>query len=361
MSRLEPRQLAAAMRDLGQAVLKPSAWFQIMRAIIVAAGGSAGALLQSDVAISAGAHGKPDEHFAFGHYVWDARTDLAVRLLLQGKRIVTERDIGMLDATRVIREKLPNSNGISSFVAVGFRACSAHWLLSIQRTAREGTFKAHEARLLAPLSDRLSEVATLSTEVGRIALNSAMNALESAGQPALAVDRFGRILYINKTAESLFDDEIHIKSRRLFTTDQRAKTILKKINDRLRISRDTEPIAMEPIVVHRTNKSPLLCRVLPIHEAARNPFLGAKALLRFRSLNRAIMTDTELIAELYGLSKAEAKVAERVAQGLTPEMIAGQLAVATATVRNQLKAVFTKTGTHRQGELIALLANIHAA
>ena len=39
-------------------------------------------------------------------------------------------------------------------------------------------------------------------------------------------------------------------------------------------------------------------------------------------------------------------------------MAAGELGLARETARNQLKAVFAKTGTHRQGELIALLAGV---
>ena len=48
-----------------------------------------------------------------------------------------------------------------------------------------------------------------------------------------------------------------------------------------------------------------------------------------------------------------------VATGLSPEEIAGDLQVSRETVRNQIKAIFGKTGTHRQSELAALVSRIH--
>jgi len=58
------------------------------------------------------------------------------------------------------------------------------------------------------------------------------------------------------------------------------------------------------------------------------------------------------------LTSAEARVASLVAAGASPEEIAFELQVSRETVRNQIKAIFGKTGTHRQSELAALVARI---
>ncbi len=47
-----------------------------------------------------------------------------------------------------------------------------------------------------------------------------------------------------------------------------------------------------------------------------------------------------------------------VAAGSSPEEIAVELQVSRETVRNQIKAIFGKTGTHRQSELAALVSRI---
>lgn len=61
---------------------------------------------------------------------------------------------------------------------------------------------------------------------------------------------------------------------------------------------------------------------------------------------------------LYGLTPAESRVALAVAQGRGTEDIAAEGQVAVGTVRNQLKQVLSKTGTHRQAALVRLLLGL---
>jgi DNA-binding CsgD family transcriptional regulator len=59
-----------------------------------------------------------------------------------------------------------------------------------------------------------------------------------------------------------------------------------------------------------------------------------------------------LLAELYGLTPAESQVAADLAGGRTPQEIADRRRIRPATVRVHLKAVFAKTGTARQAQLV---------
>jgi DNA-binding CsgD family transcriptional regulator len=63
----------------------------------------------------------------------------------------------------------------------------------------------------------------------------------------------------------------------------------------------------------------------------------------------------DMLRNLYGLTKGEADIALRVAdgQGLAP--ISEDLCVSIATVKTHLQHVFDKTDTHRQAELVRLL------
>lgn len=58
------------------------------------------------------------------------------------------------------------------------------------------------------------------------------------------------------------------------------------------------------------------------------------------------------------LTPAEAQIALGIAEGKTLAAIAEMRNVAVSTARGQLKSVFAKTGTHRQAELVALLARL---
>jgi len=61
------------------------------------------------------------------------------------------------------------------------------------------------------------------------------------------------------------------------------------------------------------------------------------------------------LEQLFDLSPAEARLAQLLADGLSMEEAALQLGVSRNTVRSQLQAVFAKTGTNRQGDLVRLL------
>jgi hypothetical protein len=53
------------------------------------------------------------------------------------------------------------------------------------RTPQQGPFETNDKRVLEHLSQPLTEIASLSTAVGRIALSSATNALTAVRQPAI--------------------------------------------------------------------------------------------------------------------------------------------------------------------------------
>jgi len=60
----------------------------------------------------------------------------------------------------------------------------------------------------------------------------------------------------------------------------------------------------------------------------------------------------------FGISTAEARLAQRLASGEALEDAAKHLSISKNTARVQLKAVFAKMNVHRQGELVALLAQL---
>ena len=68
--------------------------------------------------------------------------------------------------------------------------------------------------------------------------------------------------------------------------------------------------------------------------------------------------NTVVLRQLYGLTPAELKVAEGLLDIGSPAEIAARLGRSENTVRTQIKAVFGKTGTRRQAELVKLLLSL---
>jgi DNA-binding CsgD family transcriptional regulator len=64
----------------------------------------------------------------------------------------------------------------------------------------------------------------------------------------------------------------------------------------------------------------------------------------------------DAIKAAFGLSTAEARLASALVAGRTLAEYADRTGHSLTTVRNQLAAVFDKTATHRQSELVLLIA-----
>jgi DNA-binding CsgD family transcriptional regulator len=61
------------------------------------------------------------------------------------------------------------------------------------------------------------------------------------------------------------------------------------------------------------------------------------------------------IRALFGLTKAEARLAKTLVDGLSLETAARQLGLRVGTLRTRLKSIFEKTGCHRQADLVRLI------
>jgi DNA-binding CsgD family transcriptional regulator len=365
MPAIDAEKLGQAAARLGDAVIDPTVWPDLIHEISIAVGAEGGALLQSDartpdVPVSPNVAELFQVYFRDGWHERDLRAERGVPLLLRGAKVITDQDLITPEEMRragYYVNLLP-SLGLQWFAGVGFRAGSALWALSIQRTARHGPFEAKDKLILAELSDRLTQVATLSTAVGRAALVGVVNALHLVPQAAVAIDWNGFVVEANASAERLFDQDLRISFRRLILADLEARSAYERLLEQLRITSDRAVLTVNPIVVRRKSRPPLIIKALPIDGAARGPFLGARALILLTELGPKEAPKEQLLIEAYGLSPAEARLAARLATGASLDDVADELGLARATVRNQLKAIFAKTDTHRQGELVALLARL---
>lgn len=102
---------------------------------------------------------------------------------------------------------------------------------------------------------------------------------------------------------------------------------------------------------------PLVVTIRPVANKNRHVFCDAVASLIIAPIRRSKPIDTQILSALFALTPTEARVAGELARGELVGEIADAHGVTTNTIRMQLKAIYEKTGTHRQTELVSLLAN----
>jgi DNA-binding CsgD family transcriptional regulator len=117
----------------------------------------------------------------------------------------------------------------------------------------------------------------------------------------------------------------------------------------------TEGQRRQPLmVVRHSGKRPLTLLLSAVDE--RDDYAAdIEAILFVGDPERPATFDHVRITKLYGLSKAESRVAALLASGYRLEQAAEILGVAYETVRKHLKQIFSKTGTYRQAELVRMI------
>src|SRR5271165_4298726 len=213
--------------------------------------------------------------------------------------------------------------------------------------------RAEEERILASFTRSLIEIASVAGAPG--SGTSPTAALNAMRLPAIAIDQHGLVADVNAAAEAVFDQNINIKDRRLFVRNSDARSLLKNAVDQLKELPCLDSLALEPVIVPRMDKLPVIVRIWAFEGA---PGQDVRALLTLNALGPRPGPSAAILAKTFRLTPSEAKVACIIARGAPPDIAARELKISRETARNQLKSVFAKTDTHRQSELVALLLQV---
>ena len=100
----------------------------------------------------------------------------------------------------------------------------------------------------------------------------------------------------------------------------------------------------------------LVVHLVPVQRSAQDVFIGASHIVLVTPVTAPAAPLTNLLVGLFDLTPAEAAVARGIASGDSIPDFARRNGVSPETVRTQLRAVFEKTGTRRQADLVRLLS-----
>ena len=87
-------------------------------------------------------------------------------------------------------------------------------------------------------------------------------------------------------------------------------------------------------------------------------FAGPTSILFVQPLRRSTKQIGDLLQQCFGLSPAQARLTEILAHGYSLKTAADKMQITYGTARDHLKVVFSRTGTNRQGELVALISSL---
>lgn len=249
-------------------------------------------------------------------------------------------------------------NGIRYLVGSRVVRCDGiDVLYGMHRAPGRPPFEGEALALLQRLTGHFQRASRLWLRTAGLREQAARGALllDGVENGVLALDRCGQILHANRIAEALLREgpELRLRGGKLFTLH----------------AAGTAPLAdvMKACLADRQPRSWRIGRLTLtlVALASRGPFAdaldGARLMLLIGAETRLRRPTSSQLMQAWGLTAAEARVAQAVAAGATPAEQAAAQGLSLNTVKTHLKAVFAKTGCRRQSDLVRLLAALPPA
>ncbi|UCI10746.1 helix-turn-helix transcriptional regulator [Mesorhizobium sp. B1-1-8] len=159
----------------------------------------------------------------------------------------------------------------------------------------------------------------------------------------------------NERAAALFGSDLIVRHGRIRAIDQPSDARLQGF---IRAAVSGVSVRSEPVVITRKGYPCLIADVMPMTALGHDLFPGGDVLLYFTDLLNEPLLNEQLLSLTFKLTRAEARLASKLASGEGIRTASAELGISRETARTQLRAVFAKTGTRRQAELAALLSRL---
>jgi len=187
-------------------------------------------------------------------------------------------------------------------------------------------------------------------------VRGALGALDYLFVPALMLDGRGLIRDANRHVDVSAGSGLRINRQALIAEDAASHVDLQRlIHD---VFDRGGPAAAEPAVIRRPMRRPLVVDAVRVSSLLERSPGREGALLVIRDLERRTLLTEAQVRRVFELTRSELRLVMLVAEGEDLGACGERLGWSRETTRSVLKTVFSKTETHRQAELVALLARL---
>jgi len=234
-------------------------------------------------------------------------------------------------------------------------------VLALLRGPQQEPFGAVEAALLERLRPHLVRIARMQRRLDQLRADAALGSdlLDALPTCFVATDAGARVVRLNQAAEDVL----------------RRGDVVKAVGGRLVASVHVQTAVLHRLIAQATGAGGAVSGGSMIMDGTQGTRHGVTvmplgrqttlldkpeiplALVTITSLEQRAAPDRQLM-ELFALTPAEAELAAAVAAGRRLDEVADERRVRMTTLRTQLRAIFSKTGTRRQAELAQLIARL---
>ncbi|WP_321782081.1 helix-turn-helix transcriptional regulator [Burkholderia pyrrocinia] len=234
------------------------------------------------------------------------------------------------------------------------RPGSDNILLGLLRAHGRSPYSSEERAALAGMAGHLQRSINLWQDAKVLLRDAALGTelMEELGLSVFALDRHSRVVFVNRAAESMLRATTCLKLEHghLSAASAPQNDALKAALARVAKTRKSESLALSGTL---SAAHEIFLGISALSGQARHAALGdATLLITVRRRSAAPLVVAQQLRQAFGLSSAEAAVAEALIGGKTPDECAASAGVSLATIRTQLRAIYEKTHSRNQAEAV---------
>ncbi len=233
-------------------------------------------------------------------------------------------------------------------------------LISMWRGEGRPHLEAEAHRLLKLLIPHIQTALEVRHTLGvaEARASSAESLLDRSPTASILLDDEARIVFQNAAARQLTEarDGLQVVGEHIAPTDPAARQRLRGILAAAAGSGQTEP-GTAILLERRSGKRPLHVLVAPFRPAESRKST-ARVLVLITDPETKVNFPDAVLRSLYDFTPAETEIANGLLTGYSLDEVSLLRRTSLATTRSQMKGLFGKTSTKRQGELIQLLSSL---
>jgi DNA-binding CsgD family transcriptional regulator len=228
---------------------------------------------------------------------------------------------------------------------------------SMERRLVDGPVEDKAVVELNALRPHLARAALMSARLRLARAQGMTESLTTMGLPSAVLLADGRVVAASPLFEKIGGQIVSRAFGRIGLVDAGANTLLSEAIANLSTS-ECQFGARSIAVPSDGDNAAMVVHLIPVRRSAHDVFGPAMGILVATPLGSSQTLPDDLLNGLFDLSPAEIRAANGLLEGKTIDDLAASLGLSRETIRTQVKAVFAKTGTARQSDLVSLLANV---
>jgi DNA-binding CsgD family transcriptional regulator len=234
--------------------------------------------------------------------------------------------------------------------------------IAVVRPKHRGPFEDRDGTVLETLMPHLQRALKLHLQFSQLRLNveGLGSGLEAFGHAVFGLDSKGRVVLSNRQGEKIAGDGIRLVDGCLIATHPEENGRLQALLfEAIKSgSRDGLSSGGSLLLGRKSGPSSLRVTVSPFQSHALDSYGQLAALVFVGDPEAVPLSRSAILRGLYGLTAAEARIADLLAGGNEVGEVAVRASITLETARFHVKRVLTKTGTRRQTELMRLMMSL---